>query len=94
MGFRVNTNTDALQAYNQLAKANQATTKAQLRLASGRRILNVADDTSGFNIGTSLKSKVSVMNGAQGNIASAKNLLATCTLLVCFAHIFGFGTVS
>ena len=77
MGFRVNTNTDALQAYNQLAKANQATTKAQLRLASGKRILNVADDTSGFNIGTSLKSKVSVMKGAQGNIAAAKNLLAT-----------------
>jgi flagellin len=77
MGFRVNTNTDALQAYYQLAKVNAETTKAQLRLSSGKRILNVGDDTSGFNVGTSLKGKVSVMKGAQNNIASAKNLLST-----------------
>jgi len=77
MGFRVNTNTDALQAYYQLAKVNAETTKAQLRLSSGKRILNVGDDTSGFNVGTSLKGKVSVMKGAQSNISAAKNLLAT-----------------
>jgi len=77
MGFRVNTNTDALQAYNFLAKANAMTAKSQLRLASGKRILSVADDTSGFNIGTSLKGKVSVMKGAQSNIAAAKNMLST-----------------
>jgi len=77
MGFRVNTNTDALQAYYQLAKVTQETTKAQLRLSSGKRILNVGDDTSGFNVGTALKGKVAVMEGAQGNIASAKNLLST-----------------
>jgi flagellin len=77
MGFRVNTNQDALVAYRNLANANQMTAKAQLRMASGKRILSVADDTSGFNIGTSLKGKVSVMKGAQSNIASAKNLLST-----------------
>lgn len=77
MGFRVNTNVDALKAYYQLQRVNKETESAQLRLASGKRILSVADDTSGFNIGTSLKGKVSVMKGAQGNIASAKNLLAT-----------------
>lgn len=77
MGFRVNTNVDALKAYYQLDNANKMTSKAQLRMASGKRIQSVADDTSGFNIGTSLKGKVAVMKGAQGNIASAKNLLAT-----------------
>ena len=77
MGFRVNTNVDALKAYQQLANANKMTAKSQLRMASGKRILNVADDTSGFNIGTSLKGKVAVMKGAQGNISSAKNLLST-----------------
>ncbi len=77
MGFRVNTNIDALKAYHQLATANKAATKAQLRIASGKRIQSVADDTSGFNIGTSLKGKVAVMKGAQGNIAAAKNLLST-----------------
>jgi len=77
MGFRVNTNIDALKAYQQLANANTLSTTSRLRLASGKRILQVADDTSGFNIGTSLKGKVAVMKGAQGNIASAKNLLST-----------------
>jgi flagellin len=77
MGFRVNTNVDALKAYQQLANANKMTSEAQLRMASGKRIQQVADDTSGFNIGTSLKGKVAVMKGAQGNIASAKNLMST-----------------
>ena len=77
MGFRIKTNIDALQAYYQLATVNAQTTKAQLRIASGKRIMNVGDDTSGFNVGTSLKNKVVVMKGAQGNISSAKNLLAT-----------------
>lgn len=77
MGFRVNTNIDALKAYEHLAKANKMTSEAQLRIASTKRIQSVADDTSGFNIGTSLKNKVSVMKGAQGNIAAAKNLMST-----------------
>jgi len=77
MGFRVNTNVDAQKAYYQLANANKMTSQAQLRLASGKRIQSVADDTSGFNIGTSLKGKVTVMKGAQNNISSAKNMLST-----------------
>ena len=77
MSFRVNTNVNALQAYHELAKANMESSKAQLKLASGKRILSVADDTSGFNIGTSLKGKISVMKGAQSNVAAAKTLLST-----------------
>ena len=77
MSFKVNTNIDALKAYYQLARVNQQTAQAQLRLASGKRINSVADDTSGFNVGTSLKGKVSVMKGAQNNIAAAKNMIST-----------------
>ena len=77
MGFQVNTNISALKAYYQLSRVNADTQKAQLRLASGKRINSVADDTSGFNVGTSLKGKVAVMNSAQNNIASAKNMLST-----------------
>jgi flagellin len=77
MGFQVNTNISALKAYYQLSRVNAETQQAQLRLASGRRINNVADDTSGFNVGSSLKSKVNVMNSAQNNIASAKNMIST-----------------
>ncbi len=77
MPFKVNTNINALKAYYQLAKVNAQTTKSQLRLASGKRILQVADDTSGFNVGTSLKGKVAVMRGAKNNISAAKNMLST-----------------
>ncbi len=75
--FRVNTNVGALKAYYQLAKVNEQTQKAQLRLSSGKRILNVADDTSGFNVGSALERKVSTMTAALGNIGSAKDMLAT-----------------
>lgn len=77
MGFRVNSNIDALKAYQYLSEANKMTTDARLKMGKRQRILQVADDTSGFNIGTSLKGKVAVMKGAQGNIAAAKNLMST-----------------
>ena len=75
--FRINTNVGALKAYNALAKLNAASQKAQLRLASQQRINNVADDTSGFNVGKSLDSKVKVMESAQRNVGSAQDMLAT-----------------
>ncbi len=77
MSFRINTNVDALSAYNALAKTNKETSMAQLRIASGKRINSVADDTSGFQIGKSLEGKISVMKAAQGNVSGAKNMLAT-----------------
>ena len=43
MGFGINSNIDALRAYNALATVNASTTKAQLRLATGKRINSVAD---------------------------------------------------
>lgn len=77
MGFRINTNVDALNAYYALDKVNKETTKSQLRLASGKRINNVADDTSGFNIGKSLEGRLAVMKGALNNVSAAKDLLNT-----------------
>lgn len=76
-GFRIATNIGALEAYNALSKLNSKTQKAQLRLATQKRINSVADDTSGFNIGKSLESKVSLMQSAQKNVGSAKDMLAT-----------------
>ena len=77
MGFKVNTNIDALNAYYNLAKVNNDLTKSQLRIASGSKLQHVSDDTSGFNVGNSLKGKVKIMEGAQGNISAAKDLLST-----------------
>jgi len=77
MGFQINTNIGALKAYNALASLNAKTEKAQLRLATQKRINSVADDTSGFNVGKSLDQKVKLMQAAQGNVGSAKDMLAT-----------------
>ncbi len=75
--FRINTNIGALQSYNALAKANDLTYKSQIRLATQKRINSVADDTSGFAVGKSLDQKVSLMEAAQRNVGSAKDMLAT-----------------
>lgn len=75
--FRINTNVGALKAYDALSKLNQSSQKAQLRLATQKRINSVADDTSGFAVGKSLDSKVTIMQSAQRNVGSAQDMLAT-----------------
>lgn len=77
LGFSINTNLDAVKSYNAIAKLNSQVQKAQLRIASGKRINSVADDTSGFNIGKSLESKVTVQKSKLNNAGDAKNYLAT-----------------
>jgi len=77
MSFRIASNIGALEAYNALAKLNSQTQKAQLRLATQKRINSVADDTSGFSIGKALEAKVSLMQSAQKNVGSAKDMLST-----------------
>jgi flagellin len=75
--FRINTNVGALKAYDALSKLNARAQTSQLRLATQKRINHVADDTSGFNVGKSLDSKVRVMESAQRNVGSAQDMLAT-----------------
>ncbi len=77
MGFSVNTNVDALSAYNALAKTNKATASAQLRLATLKKINSVADDTSGYNVGKQLEAQNGIMKAQLGNITDAKNYLST-----------------
>jgi len=77
MPFQINTNLDALSAYNALAKVNASTAKAQLRLATMKRINSVADDTSGFRVGKELEAENLRYQAQLGNIASAKNWLST-----------------
>jgi len=75
--FRINTNIGALKAYNALKTVTQNTAKAQLRLATQKRINSVADDTSGFTVGKSLDQKIKLMQAAQNNIGSATDMLST-----------------
>ena len=77
MAFSVNTNLGALQAYNALAKVNAETQKAQLRLATTKRINSVADDTSGFSVGKRMEAQVLQQKAQLNNVSSAKNFLST-----------------
>jgi len=77
MAFQINTNMDALSAYNALAKVNAQTNKAQLRLATMKKINSVADDTSGFKVGKELEADNMKMKAQLNNISSGKNWLST-----------------
>ena len=77
MAFSINTNLGALKAYNALAQVNSQAQRAQFRLATGKRINSVADDTSGFAVGKSLQSKAMVQKSQLNNAGDAKNYLAT-----------------
>lgn len=77
MAFQINTNMDALSAYNALAKVNAQTNKAQLRLATMKKINSVADDTSGFKVGKELEADNLKMKAQLNNISSGKNWLST-----------------
>jgi flagellin len=79
MAFSVTGNAGATQAYNALLSTTNATQKAQLQLASGKKINSAADDTSGFRVSSQLKTKISLMNSASSNVDNAKNLLSTAS---------------
>ena len=75
--FRMNTNIGAIKAYNALSNVNNNLAKSQLKLATQKRINSVADDTSGFAVGKALDQKIQLMNAAQRNVGSAKDMLST-----------------
>ncbi len=75
--FSINTNLAALQAYQALQNIDVQTQKAQLQLATGKRINSVADDTSGYRVGKELQGTVAVMTAAQGNVGAAQDILNT-----------------
>jgi flagellin len=77
MAFQINTNIAALNAYNALAKTSAQTAKAQLRLATMKRINSVADDTSGFKVGKELEGSNLIMKAQLNNVSSGQNWLST-----------------
>ncbi len=77
MAFAINTNLSAFQVYDSLAKINTNTQKAQLRLATMKKINSVADDTSGFKVGTTLQGQNAVKQADLNNGSSALNYVST-----------------
>jgi flagellin len=77
MSFSINTNLGSLQAYNALAKVNADTQKAQLQLATQKKINSVADDTSGYATGTKLQAQTMKQQSELTNISDAQNYMST-----------------
>jgi flagellin len=77
MPFSISTNLGSLQAYNALSKVNAATQKAQLQLATQKKINSVADDTSGYATGTKLQAQTMKQQSELSNISDAQNYMST-----------------
>ncbi|MCC7210888.1 MAG: flagellin [Candidatus Brocadia sp.] len=76
MSTRINTNIGALNALRSLTDINNRLSVAQLRLATGKRINNAADDAAGYSIAKKMNVRAKGLGQALNNIGSAKNLLA------------------
>ncbi len=73
---RVNTNIAAFNALNSLKFINRNLEVSQLRLATGKRINEVADDPAGFVISRRLEGRHRGLAVAYNNVGTAKNVLA------------------
>ncbi|MCR4319293.1 MAG: flagellin [Candidatus Brocadiaceae bacterium] len=76
MGARINTNINALNALRSLNDIDSKLSVAQLRLATGKRINNAADDAAGYTIAKKFNARAEGLGQALNNIGSAKNLVA------------------
>ena len=73
---RINTNIGALNALNSLKNVQKQLGMHQLRLATGKRINEAADDPAGLTIATKFEYRASGLGVALDNIGDAKNMLA------------------
>lgn len=73
---RINTNIAAFNALNSLKAINRNLEISQLKLATGLRINEVADDPAGFVISRRLGARARGLSVALDNVGTAKNVLA------------------
>ena len=73
---RINTNIGAFNALNSLKSINRNLEISQLKLATGLRINEVADDPAGFVISRSLNARARGLAVAFDNVGTAKNVLS------------------
>ncbi|MGB9596898.1 MAG: flagellin, partial [Candidatus Poribacteria bacterium] len=73
---RISTNIAALNNLNSLRSINTKLGTAQLRLATGKRINQAADDPAGLTIAMKLSARNEGLKAALGNIGDAKNMLS------------------
>ena len=73
---RVNTNIAAFNALNALKALNRKLEVSQLKLATGLRINEVADDPAGYTISRRLDARARGLAVALDNVGTAKNVLS------------------
>ena len=75
MGFRINTNIDAMTAHRNMTGRSTELGKSLERLSSGLRINRAADDASGMTIADSLRAQGSGLGQAMKNAGDAISLV-------------------
>jgi flagellin len=73
---RINTNIAAFNALHALKYVNKNLENSQLRLATGQRINQVADDPAGYTISKRLEARTVGLSTAFDNVGTAKNVLS------------------
>jgi len=73
---RINTNIAAANALNALKFINRSLERSQLKLATGWRINEVADDPAGFTISKRLDARSRGLSVALDNVGTVKNVLS------------------
>jgi len=76
-GFRINTNSAALNTYRSYGNAQAGLERNIERLSSGLRINKAADDSAGLSIGNRMDNQVRGMQQANRNVQQGNNLLQT-----------------
>jgi flagellin len=75
MGLRINTNIASIAAQRQLFKNQRRLEHAQTAMASGKRIINAADDAAGLAISETIRGQVAGLKMAKQNSLNAQSLI-------------------
>ena len=76
-GFRINTNTAALDTYRSYTASQAGLERNIERLSSGLRINRAADDAAGLSISNRMDNQVRGMQQANRNVQQGNNMLQT-----------------
>ena len=71
---RIRTNSASELAYNALALANRDISQQQLRLSTGKRINNAADDVAGFITSRALQARNGLLKASLNIVGDARNV--------------------
>ena len=77
MGLRINTNTDAFNAYRNLSVTQGQMSKSLEKLSSGYRINSASDDAAGLGVSESLKARIRSFSVAERNTNNAIGMTRT-----------------